>query len=400
MPKRPTNIGSCTQLLCFFSILFTLAACDNKTSENSKEVANANTTEAQGAKDTISPGAKIKQAEQMFISGREALNAALESSKTLTQGIEAFLRSPTQDNLNQAQALWMRATIEYRGFNFFRHIGLVEPSIFARINRLDYQISGFPIHPGFLDTYGPYKYSGLIHDISFPISEESLINLHGLTDLGDIVLGLYAIEFLLFNAGEARDINDFTKVTSINSTLKERGFEQIEEIPNNRRRKLLTQQTKILQKNIRQLAESWNGDKKTSAQRLWKKIEELKRLNIIQRATKSILTELMIEIGELNSAEIENTRMPPGIYNAQFSEQQKFIHLALRSIQQGAAILESTTESDITESLNKAIQLTQPEKSGTKKAKQSKQSKQSKKEYWREVFSAVKNSSDAIVRKE
>lgn len=388
MHKRLTNIARVTQLLCFFSILFTLAACDNKTSENSKEVTSDTAIQEPGP---ASLGANIKQTEQMFDSGSAALNTIRESSNALTQGIESFLRTPTQENLNQAQTLWMRATIDYRGFNFFRHIGLVEPSIFARINRLDYQISGYPIQPGFLDTYGPYKYSGLVHDISFPVTEESLTNLHGLTDLGDIALGFYAIEFLLFNAGKARDINDFNKISSISNALKEKGFKQIEEIPNNRRRELLSQQTHILQKNIRQLSEDWTGNKETSAQRLWEEIETLERLSIIHRATKSALTELLIEIGELNSTETENTRMPTGIYNAQFSEQRQFIHLGLRSIQQGAAILNPATESGFAESINKAIQLTQPEKSDDKKTK---------KEYWREVFSAVKNSSDAISHKE
>lgn len=391
MNKRLTNIASFTQLLCFFSILFTLAACDNKTSENSKEVIGATSTPPTEKKKQNLLGANIKQTEQMFSSGHAALNTSLESAKALTQGIESFLRSPTQENLSKTQTLWMRATIDYRSFNFFRHIGLVEPSIFARINRLDYQVSGFPIQPGFLDTFGAYKYSGLVHDISFPISEESLTNLHGLTDLGDIVLGLYAIEFLLFNAGQARDIKDFIKVVSINDAFKEQGFKQIEELPNNRRRKLLTQQAQILQKNIHQLSKDWSGDKKTSAQHLWEDIEGIERLSIIQRATKSSLTELMIEIGELNSTEIENTRIPPGIYNAQLSEQKSYIYRALQSIQQGAVMLNPQTESKITDAISKAIQLTQPNKENDKKPK---------KEYWREVFSAVKNSSDAIAHTE
>lgn len=391
MNKRLTKIASVTRLLCFFSILFTLAACENKTSTTSKEATNTTTTQETEEKATISLGTHIKQTEQMFRSGHAALNTSLESSKALTQGIESFLRSPTQENLSQSQTLWMRATIDYRSFNFFRHIGLVEPSIFARINRLDYQISGFPIQPGFLDTFGAYKYSGLVHDISFPISEESLTNLHGLTDLSDIVLGLHAIEFLLFNAGQARDIKDFIKVISINDAFKEQGFKHIEELPNNRRRKLLIQQAQILQKNTHQLSKAWSGNKKTSAQRLWEEIERSERISIIRRATKSSLTELMIEIGELNSTEIENTRIPPGIYNAELIGQQEFIYLALQSIQLGAVMLNPPTESEITDTISKAIQLTQPNKENSKKPK---------KEYWREVFSAVKDSSDAITHAE
>lgn len=387
--KRSCRIGcksgckksSCSTWLCLLAACSILTACEKPNSADT--VSAPQHSQASPAQAHIS----IEQTDNMFNQGTQALNSAQKTVDALANSIELFLSAPTQDKLDHAQEQWLYATLDYRRFSFSRHIGLVEPSAFAQLNRLDYQISGYPIQPGFLDTYGAYKYSGLVHDISFPITEESLSNQHGLTDLRDIVLGTYAIEFLLFNVEQARNIDDFNKITRLDSAHKERGFEDAEEVPSNRRRALLRQQAKILSKNIRQLNTLWNGEPDNSVYTQWKKTDASQQINIIQNAMESALTQIMIEIGEFNRDEGENRHISPGIYRAKFDEKQKFINFALTSIQAGAELLTLSTQADIKQSISTAIELTQLEELADNT---------SKKDHWRKVFGAIKNASDKL----
>ncbi|MFL0800655.1 MAG: hypothetical protein K6L80_09420 [Agarilytica sp.] len=377
--KMPANLKrTLTSLACALAI----TGCSEKTpSTHTGEVQSDTTRPA-------TPFAQIddEKASLVFIQGTEALKATRASAKTLTEAINHFLSAPTDEHLKNAQKHWTSATIEYRRFSFFRHLGLVEPSSFATLNRLDYQIYGYPIQPGFIDTFGQYKYSGLVHDIGFPITEESLVNQHGLTDLADIVLGFYAIEFLLFNSGKERKASDFTQIVSISKTLKERGFETLEEIPNNRRRKLLNEQAKILSSDLKSIEKYWS-DPTGGFQKKWQTFNHQKRIDTILSALVSSLTQVMIEIGELNQEAGTNTHVSPGIYSANIDDKKKFIHYAVASIKSGNALLVSDTTQETEALLDQALSLT----SGNIQQEDS-----SEKELWRTVFASIKSASDHL----
>ncbi len=369
--------------LILLACALTIVGCTKKTAHETTEMPSG--TEQTSA---VFPPINDELASTVFTQGTKALSQARSSAKTLTDAINQFLTTPTNENLKNAQALWAVATIEYRRFSFFRHLGLVDPTSLAILNRLDYQISGYPIQPGFIDTFGPYKYSGLVHDVSFPITEESLANQHGLTDLTDVVLGFYAIEFLLFNSGVERNPADFNQITTIDDTLKERGFEQLAEIPNNRRRKLLSQQTQVLNTDLKRLEEYWSN--KEGFQEQWQTFSAEKRIDTVLNALSSSLTQVMIEIGELNQGENASTHISPGIYASSIDEQKKFIHHAIASIKRGSSLLIADETHIINTSLNQAFSLTSDDIQTENK---------DRKEHWRSVFSSIKTASDHLNKK-
>ncbi len=372
------------QIFILLACALTITGCTKSTPPKTSEMNTDVTPPA-----IAFPQINDEQASLVFAQGTEALTKTRSSVKILIDGINQFLTAPTDENLISAQKHWAVATIEYRRFSFFRHLGLVEPTAFATLNRLDYQISGYPIQPGFIDTFGPYKYSGLVHDISFPITEESLINQHGLTDLADIVLGFYAIEFLLFNSGEERKASDFDQITSINDSLKERGFEKLDEIPNNRRRKLLSQQGQILNADLKRIEEYWSSAEGFKKQ--WQTFSAEKRIKTVFSAVSSSLTQVMIEIGELNQAEGTHTHVSPGVYSSEISKQKKFIHYAIASIKSGSSLIIADETNTVNTSLNQAISLTSGDIQTEDK---------DKKEHWRSIFSSIKSASDHLNKKD
>ncbi len=370
--------------LILLACILTFVGCTKKTAPEKTEIPSG-TMQATNA----FPAINDEQANSVFAQGAQALSQSRSSAKSLTDAISQFLSAPTNENLKSAQALWSVATIEYRRFSFFRHLGLVDPTSFATLNRLDYQISGYPIQPGFIDTFGPYKYSGLVHDVSFPITEESLANQHGLTDLADVVLGFYAIEFLLFNSGIERNPTDFTQITVIDDALKERGFEKLEEIPNNRRRKLLRQQAQILNADLKRMEEYWSNNKE-GFQEQWQTFSAEKRIDTVLNALSSSLTQVMIEIGELNQEGSTSTQISAGIYASSISEQKKFIHHAIASIKSGSSLLIADESHIINASLSQAFSLTSDDIQTENK---------DRKEHWRSVFSSIKSASDHLNKK-
>ncbi len=377
MPRSPLYASLCTMLV----LSLCLSGCEkpSPTTDNTQ-----NNAPSLASAPSLSP----EHTQAMFDAGTAALNQAQASAAALQKAVTGLLQTPTEQALKTAQQAWLIAATDYRRFHLARHIGLVEPTLFSRLNRLDYQISGHPIQPGFLDTFGAYKYSGLVHDIGFPITQESLSHQHGLTDLSDVVLGYYAIEFMLFNQGTARNVDDFKAVASLDSALKERGFEKLEEVPRNRRRALLETQATLLLSDLQTLNTLWQGDSANAAHKEWRSLNVKKHIDIIHAATASALTQCMIEIGELNqNDEHEHQRLSPHIYAASFAQQQQFIHNALASIHSAVPMLINANQPNIEKALAHAVRLT--EKTALAET-------ETLTEHWRDVFTAVKDASDFL----
>lgn len=368
-----------------FVALFFTVACARK-QPNSPEETSATTPPP----NIVLPQISETQIRHLFEFGRTALQQTHASANKLHTAVDVFLSSPSETTLQTAQSAWRQVALSYRRFYLFRHLGLVEPEQFSHLNRLDYQISGYPIQPGFLDAFGEYKYSGLVHDVSFPITPESLAHQHGLTDLADIVLGIHAIEFLLFNVEQKREIKDFIRVSSLSAEMRERGFEKTVEVPNNRRRDLLSQQSKILNSDLQKLIAHWQEKKSGSAQSILLDLSIHRQIDSIERAMESALTNTMIEIGEFTQNPSDGKQISPQIQSAKFSAKQAYIEAALTSILQGNALTISKAKPAVAISLNKAIELTKHKTVAEGKTET---------DHWREVFAAVKNASDQLVDK-
>ena len=71
-----------------------------------------------------------------------------------------------------------------------------------QLTQLTRSINSAPILPGYVDYLAQYPYTGIVNDLTLPISNKSLRAQQGLTDNGEVSLGFEVIAFLLF--GEQR----------------------------------------------------------------------------------------------------------------------------------------------------------------------------------------------------
>lgn len=330
--------------------------------------------------------ASLEDSLAFFQQGEDALALAIQSAEQLALSTQTFLSNPSEATLEETQLLWLESVMDYRRFTLWRHLGLVAPSTFTRLNRLDYQISGYPIQPGFLDKFGEYQFSGLVNDISFPITKENLIHRHGITDLSEVVLGYHAIEFMLFNTDGARMPSDFQVVTEINAKLRERGFEDVKELPRNRRRDLLYHQTTLLIEDLKQLHNIWRGEVDSVVSR-WQSLGDEEESHTTLKLFESGLTEILIELGELAQKKSETLKVSPQIMQQSFVFKQRYMRESLRSIQAGTLILDESIKTQIAESIAEAIHLTE----------QTDLSEEvSESDHWNEVFAKIKVASDAL----
>lgn len=327
--------------------------------------------------------------EALFTAGSQALDTCLQSARQMDETIATFLSKPNETTLSVAQDAWLNTTLAYRRFSGARQLGLVRPNFFSHLNQLDYHIAGFPIQPGFLDKFGQYQYSGLVHDIGFALTEESLVNQHGLTDLSEVVLGVYAIEFLLFNLGAPREVRDFAQVSTLDNNLRERGFENIAEVPNNRRRALLSLQSKILLADLQGLKLTWDGVADSSIRVTWQRFSDTQKISAARDALTGAVTQLMVDIGELIRETDEPLQISPTIKASGFAQQQQFIHHALGSLTVYAAFLKQEKKASLNAFLTEAIALTETDKLSTHATMQ---------DHWGKVFAVIKRASDALSR--
>lgn len=120
---------------------------------------------------------------------------------SLRLSIDEFLQEPDAQRQQAAQTAWRSAHLAFLDLAALPLAGpLREP-----LAPLLYQIDAWPIEPGYLDQLPAYPDSGLISDLTVPITPESLREQNGFTDSSEVSLGFHALEYLIFD----RDATDF-----------------------------------------------------------------------------------------------------------------------------------------------------------------------------------------------
>lgn len=187
----------------------------------------------------------------------QQLSQAVQAGTKLKAATEQLLVAANLTNLTEAQDAWHMAARRSEAFYVFSRLGAQANSDHQYLATQQYAIGAWPIAPGYLDTYGDYPYSGLVFDISLPLSAASLREQHGLTALSDATLGVYAIEYILFGENDNRGPLLFRPITALNDQHRATGYEHVEELPRNRRRQLLQLQVNLLEEDLQQLQHYW-----------------------------------------------------------------------------------------------------------------------------------------------
>lgn len=212
-----------------------------------------------------------------------------ESAGELYDAVLVLLDRPGIETLTRARRQWHRTHDHWLALAPVTTLARHHPRVFPELAELVQRIDAQPFEPGYLDAVAGYPYSGLVHDISLPISQRTLIEQHGLTDDGDVSLGFHALAFMLWGENRERPVVDFRARDRLSAEQAEMGL-TVEEIPNNRRRDMIQLITRQLLDDLRQLTNGALAPDGTATQ-TFKHLGTANRVRLLASASGRLLRE-------------------------------------------------------------------------------------------------------------
>ena len=282
----------CAGLLCLLAVW----GCDKQISPPER---STGAPAANNSAFDIDSQAATKHMWQHFSTQNEN---AIQQAELLASLTRSFLQQPSPESLKNAQQQWHTAEQSLFGLTLLFKITNADTALLQLDFVPDYRLTASPIQPGYLDRYGPYLYSGLVFDIGTPITATSLIHQHGLTDKAEVVLGIYAIEFMLFGENGARSANDYSEHRKLDSEHIAASLNSIEEIPNNRRRRLLQLQIDLLIQDLSDIHTRLVSSPTTSPEDIWSAYGAQVQLQYVHNSVDGILTQALIDIVNLQTS--------------------------------------------------------------------------------------------------
>lgn len=228
--------------------------------------------------------------------GGELLADSATKAEALKSAIGNLLAAPNIENLEQAQRLWRETAAALERFHLFSRLGTVAPQDFQKLVDLQFNLTAWPIQPGYLDGFGDHPYSGIVFDVGVPMTAEVLREQHGMTDNSDATLGIYAMEFLLFGEKNNRGPLVFLPITELNDKYREDGYGSVEELPRNRRRELLRLQAQMLAEDISHMQAIWTSNQADSLKVRFETLTAGQQSELLQKAALALATEQLVVI--------------------------------------------------------------------------------------------------------
>lgn len=336
-------------LLASFGLL---SSCSDKPNPSVEEVAPADT----------SVSVDVEEAELAFWQSIDKhLQNILDLTLRLESDIDTFLQSTNQSNLEQAQLSLGKALLSFNELSALTLLQQNAPEVFPDSNTFLFRVQAHPIQPGFLDRFGPYKYSGLVYDIGFGLSAASLVNQHGLTDHSEVVLGIYAIEFMLLGEAGNRSASDYVEVTKLGKEELDQQLSHTGEVPSNRRRILLDLQIKQLNKDLKELR-AYLAQAQSADIARWRALSPQQQISKIRAALRSGVTQSQLELAailsQLSDSDDENSvtdaqALPPEGQTP--AQQASSLALRISSIKEMTDYLSGVEQEAVDQALDKAI---------------------------------------------
>lgn len=219
-------------------VLLVLTGCDQ-----SPEPANDATLHASDRSD-----AKIAVEVLLRQEKVERLRRLSASSRVFQDAINGVLGDPVDERLNTAREAWGQL---YRSFNEAVVVLACRAAESAELATILQRIDPFPILPGYIDGLQQWPDSGIVNDVSLPLSRESLLGQQGVSVQEEISVGFQVIGFLLFGEPEApRTVAALSAVTEV----PEGSQLTVAEQPENRRRAYLSLASALLVEDLLMLS--------------------------------------------------------------------------------------------------------------------------------------------------
>ena len=233
-----------------------------------------------GANQTVSSQAVLAQYGQIVHATYED---ALNGARALQKSIAAFTAKPSAEGLAAARKAWLQARESYGQSEAFRFYG----GPIDDDDGPEGQINAWPLDESYIDSVVDSEDGGLINDITFVITRESLAEQNERGGEENVSTGWHAIEFLLWG----QDLND--------DGPGDRSFEDFvdgKKANADRRRHYLNVVTELLVDDLTFLVESWTpGTKNYRAE--------------FEKGGNESLRKIFVGLGSLSRGELAGERL-------------------------------------------------------------------------------------------
>lgn len=303
----------------------------------------------------IIPEQHAEEANALFWQHQQLiLNELAEISASFDAARIQFLASPNEETLIALQESWSPLVTLQNKLFLFSSMTQRLPETLSLWTSSSYRLFAHPIQPGYLDSFGEYKFAGIVHDIGLPITTESLIQQHGFADTESATLGVYAIEFLIFGENESRSFKEYIVTDTLSKEQTELGYKDTHETPNFRRRQLLSAQSETLLADASALTNSWQSTTKDGLNIAWQELGKEAQFSLMSSALQKGFTELLIRVSnhkkELDALSLSHPEKK--LYHVK--EISNSLLANFQSLESGLGFLDEEQAKIISEELTKA----------------------------------------------
>lgn len=180
----------------------------------------------------------------------ERLRRLGASSRVFQDAINGLLGDPVDERLATAREAWAQL---YRSFNESVVVLACRAAESLRLAEVLQRVDPFPILPGYIDGLQQWPDSGIVHDVSLPLSRESLLAQQGVSAQEEISIGFQVVGFLLY--GEPEVPRTLVELMTVNEIPADSPL-SLDEQPENRRRVYLALASELLVEDLLALSAS------------------------------------------------------------------------------------------------------------------------------------------------
>lgn len=262
MPNPVHWSKSCRQQLMLLCLLLLLSSCNPGNEEGGE-----GTAALYFSHELLSASLVTAVLDRYLTDISSDLATARTAAESLHEAVRLLLESPSAAMLEQARERWSVAHRDYEGTTLHRYfmqqaisLDPVLINLDITLSQLLYRVNHWPILPGYIDYLAGYPDSGVVSDITLPLSREALLQQHGAFDLSEALLGFHPLEFLLWgeNPGgnSPRPVADYVAIETLTAEQQADGL-LLPQLPDNRRRQLLELVAAGLVEDIRTIEQFW-----------------------------------------------------------------------------------------------------------------------------------------------
>lgn len=237
-------------------LLLCMTACSEKNQPQTETGLKLTNTVPQAASLNHSTTTQTPIFQPAFITaGLKSLTRLHHDIEQLHNSVQLFMSNDSVENWTAIQSSWQNAHNQWHSSSFFLSaVQRFSNPGFPLTKILDAMHSA-PITAGYLDSVEGYPFSGLVNDITVPITASAIREQHQRFDVDEIALGLHVVEFFLWQKTPADFLTSGPAKPEPERSIS--GDPQSSISAAQRRGKMLLLVTRLLNEDSQQLLKLW-----------------------------------------------------------------------------------------------------------------------------------------------